>query len=84
MDLTSLLIALNGSNKFKNKAQNFNSWIFVSPLLIEWFITLGFYINFRHRTKKLKSKISELINDKKKNLKCYKEENTKKIIKSIK
>lgn len=84
MDLTSLLIALNGSNKFKEKAHNFNSWIFVSPLLIEWFITLGFFLNFRHRTKKLKSKIIKIISDKKKMLKCYREENAQIILKSLK
>ena len=84
LDLTSLLINLNSSNKFKQKAQNFNSWIFVSPLLIEWFITLGFFINFRHRTKKLKSKIKILIDDKKKMLKCYREENAHIIFKSFK
>ena len=52
--------------------------------MIEWFITLGFFINFRYRAKKLKSKINEIIADRKKKLKYYREENTNIILKSLK
>ena len=58
--------------------------MFVSPLLLEWLITLGFYINLWFRNKKLNSKINKLIVDKKKNLKCYNERNANKLFKSLK
>jgi hypothetical protein len=84
IDLTSLLISLNSAGIFKDKINGFNSWVLVLPVLIEWFITLGFYISFRYRLKKLKKKIKKLITDKKNMLKCYNEENSKLLFKSLK
>ena len=84
IDLTSLLISLNSAGIFKDKINGFNSWVLVLPVLIEWFITLGFYISFRYRLKKLKKKIKKLITDKKNRLKCYNEENSELLFKSLK
>ena len=69
VDLTSLLISLKNAGAFKEKIDSLNPWILVLPILIEWFITLGFYISYKFRLKTLKKKIKKLIIDKKKNVK---------------
>ena len=69
IDLTSLLFNL------KIKINNFSSRILLLPLLLEWFITLGFFISFKIKSKKLKYNIKQIIIDKKMFLKCYNEEN---------
>ena len=84
IDLTSLLINLNGAGIFKKKVTSLNSWVIIFPLLIEWFITLGFFISFKIRVKKLKRKIKQLINDQKKYLKCYNKKNSDRLFKSLK
>ena len=71
IDLTSLLFNL----KIKIKINNFSSRILLLPLLLEWFITLGFFISFKIKSKKLKYNIKQIIIDKKMFLKCYNEEN---------
>ncbi len=83
VDLTSLLISLKNAGVFKDKIDSLNSWILVLPILIEWFITLGFYISFKIRLKTLKKKIKKLITDKKKMFKCYNEENSEFLFKSL-
>ena len=78
IDLTSLLFNL------KIKINNFSSRILLLPLLLEWFITLGFFISFKIKSKKLKYKIKQLIIDKKMFFKCYNEENVTQLFKSLK
>lgn len=82
--MTSLLISLNGTGVFKDKINSLNSWILVLPILIEWFITLGFFISFKFRSKRLKKNIKKLIIDKKNRLKCYNEEGCELLFKSLK
>lgn len=84
VDLTSLLINLNNSGIFKKKIISLNSWILIFPILIEWIITLGFFISFKIRIQKLKIKIKKLISDKKKYFKCYTKENSDRLYKSLK
>lgn len=79
-----MLINLSSAGIFKTKIKSLNSWIIVLPLLVEWFITLGFFISFKIRLKKLKAKIKELIKEKKKYFKSFNEENSDKLFKSLK
>ena len=69
IDLTSLLLTLKDNDIFQ-KSKSGKSWILVLPTIIEWLITIGFFINFRIRKKKLKSKIKKIINEKKRENKC--------------
>ena len=92
IDLISLLLAFNlgGIPLEKNEKKNnldeekSNSWIIIAPLLAEWLITLGFYINIKRRKKVIKSKIKKLISDRKNNFKCYTKERVSKFKKALK
>ena len=70
----------NNENENKNK----NSWILSLPAIIEWIITLGFFINFKMRKKRLKSKVNKLIEERKKMIQCYNNERKQKILKIFK
>lgn len=72
--------------KYNNENENGNKnlWILALPAIIEWIITLGFFINFKMRKKKLKSKINKLIEERKKMIQCYNNERKRKIIKIFK
>lgn len=83
IDLTSLLLTLKDNDIFQ-KSKSGKSWILVLPTIIEWLITIGFFINFRIRKKKLKSKIKKIINEKKREIKCYNNEREKIILKILK
>lgn len=71
---------------FKNNKENGNKnlWILALPAIIEWIITLGFFINFKMRKKRLKSKINKLIEERKKMIQCYNNERKRKILKIFK
>ena len=84
VDLTSLLITLYTRGVLKKKTENSPSWVLALPCIIYWFITLGFYINFRVRKKKLKIKIKKLLEEKKNSIKCYNNERSIKISKILK
>ena len=84
VDLSSLLITLYVNGVFKKKSGKSSTWQLMVPVILEWLITIGFYINFKIRKKKLKSKIQKLIEDRKKKIKCYSEERAKKIYKIFK
>ena len=84
VDLTSLLITLYTKGVLKKKTENSPSWVLALPSIIYWFITLGFYINFRVRKKKLKIKIKKLLEEKKNSIKCYNNERLIKISKILK
>jgi hypothetical protein len=84
IDLTSLLITLYTRGVLKKEKEDAPSWVLVLPCIIQWFITLGFYINFKIRKKKLKFKIKKLLEEKKKSIKCYNDERAKNISKILK
>ena len=52
VDLSSLLITLSYNSEFKKKPVKSSSWQIILPLIVEWIITIGFYINFKIRKKK--------------------------------
>ena len=52
VDLSSLLITLSSNSEYKKKAVKSSSWQLIFPLIVEWIITIGFYINFKIRKKK--------------------------------
>ena len=84
VDLSSLLITLSSNSEYKKKAVKSSSWQIIFPLIVEWIITIGFYINFKIRKKKMKSKVQKLMGDRKKDIKCYNEERATKISKTLK
>ena len=84
VDLTSLLLTLSAKGVFNKQGNNSSSWVLILPIIIEWFITLGFYINFQIRKKKLKKKVKQIIDDKRNRLKCYNKERASKLAKILK
>ena len=81
VDLTSLLLTLSAKGVFNKQGNNSSSWVLILPIIIEWFISLGFYINFQIRKKKLKKKVKQIIDDKRNRLKCYNKERASKLAK---
>ena len=84
VDLISLLITLSSNGVFKKKSEDSSYWELILPIFIEWFITIGFYINFKIRKKKLKSKVKQIIDERKKLFKCYNSERSERIIEILK
>ena len=94
VDLISLLLTLSANGVFNKKnertektEQNEDSssyWELMLPIIIEWFITFGFYINFQIRKKKLKSKIKKLIEERKNFFKCYNNQRAERILEILK
>jgi len=70
--------------KYNNGVEIKNLWILCLPAIIEWIITLGFFINFKMRKKNLKSKVSKLIEEKKEMIQCYNNERKHKFLKILK
>lgn len=92
IDVTSLLLAFNVGgislqeehNQTLTEEEKSNSWIITVPLLLEWIITLGFYINLKRRKYIIKSKIKKLISSRKNSIKCYTKERGAKFKKTLK
>ena len=84
VDLISLLISLSANGVFKQKFEDSSYWELMLPIIIEWFITFGFFINFKIRKRKLNSKVKQLIEERKKNFKCYNNERMEKILEILK
>ena len=84
IDLTSLLISLYTEGVLRKENEDAPSWVLVLPCIIQWFITFGFYVNFKIRKKKLKYKIKKLLEERKRSIKCYNVERAKRISKILK
>ena len=84
VDLTSLLLTLSQRGVFKKQAESSSTFVLAIPIIIEWLITLGFYVNFQIRKKKLKKKVKQIIDDKRNRFKFYNKERLAKIAKILK
>ena len=85
VDIESLLIVIRISNLYKTNSENNKKRIkTLIPLVLEWFVTLGFLICFKIREKIFNISIHSLVKEKQKKIKIYNGQSIKNFIKNLK
>ena len=85
IDIESLLLVIYIFNFKTTDSNNNQKWIkILIPLILEWFVTLGFLLCFKIRERRFNKSIISLVKKKQKKIKIYNEQNIRNFIKNLK
>ena len=84
IDITSFFIAISNSNNNVFKSKKEKNWVIIMATILEWLITIGFFIHFKFMKSKLKKDIKNYVKEKKNSFKFYTKEREDQIVKVLK